>query len=478
MSDTGSINTQDDNTAAPQGAQTIAQTYADFALDLKYDDIPEDVRERAKYLILDSVGCALASSTFDFAAKILAGIKDLGGAGECSVINSNETLPVRDAVAMNAALVHGLDYDDTHMAAVLHASAVAFPPAFTFGEAVNASGQDILTSYVIAMETGIRIGMAADFGFHHHGYHATGVCGHFSSVLVAGRMYGLTAPQLASAQGIVVSTATASQEFLHDGAWNKRLHPGWAAVAGITAAHLAKSGFVGTGLPYEGDLGIFNLHLGEDGKKVDYKVLTDGLGSRWETPLMAIKPYPVCHIIHCIMDAALILRSEHNLTPEDVKSITILLPDQAKHLITEPEDLKKRPDTDYTAKFSAFFVVATCLIRGKFGLAELESDALQDETALALCVKSTCESDPDSRFPEFFSGGLIIETNDGRTLRHHEPINRGAGDRLLTNEEITEKFMDNAATAVDATEAKRIHYHVLKLDQMDGKAFAEGLIKK
>ena len=248
MSDTGSIDTQDDNTVAPQGAQTIAQTYADFALDLKYDDIPEGVRERAKYLILDSVGCALASSTFDFAAKILAGIKDLGGAGECSVINSNETLPVRDAVAMNAALVHGLDYDDTHMAAVLHASAVAFPPAFTFGEAVNAPGQDILTSYVIAMETGIRIGMAADFGFHHHGYHATGVCGHFSSVLVAGRMYGLTAPQLASAQGIVVSTATASQEFLHDGAWNKRLHPGGRRLPVSPRRTLAKSGFVGTGL--------------------------------------------------------------------------------------------------------------------------------------------------------------------------------------------------------------------------------------
>ena len=481
MPDTTIPEAQEGGTAKSTG-KTIAEQYADFALGLRYEDIPADVRERAKYLILDSIGCALASSRYPFAANILAGLKELAGgdgaAGDCSVINSTEKLPVRDAVTMNAALVHGLDYDDTHMAAVVHASAVSLPPAMTIGEAVHASGKDVLTSYVIAMETSIRIGMAADFGFHHHGYHATGVAGHFSCTLVAGRLYGLTPQQLARAQGIAVSTATASQEFLNDGAWNKRFHPGWAAVAGITAAQLAKSGFVGTALPYEGDLGIFRLHLGDDGKKVDYTVLTDGLGSRWETPLMAVKPYPVCHIIHCVMDAALILRKEHNLTPDDVKAITILLPDQAKHLITEPEDLKKRPDTDYTAKFSAFYVVATCLVRGKFGLNELEDDALTDETALALCALSTCVSDPDSRFPEYFSGGLVIETKDGRTLRHHEPINRGAGDRLLTNEEITEKFMDNAATVVDEKEAARLRDHVLKLDKMDGRTFAIGLAKK
>lgn len=476
MPDSTTADSKDHNKVQSAEA-TYAEQYADFALNLKYEDIPADVRERAKYLILDSIGCAMASTRYPFSANILAGLKELGGEGDCSVINKTEKLPVRDALTMNAALVHGLDYDDTHMAAVVHASAVSLPPAMTIGEAVNASGQEILTSYVIAMETAIRIGMAADFRFHHHGYHATGVCGHFSGTLVAGRLYGLTPEQLARAQGIAVSTATASQEFLNDGAWNKRLHPGWAGVAEITAAHLAKNGFVGTALPYEGDLGIFALHLGEDGKTVDCTVLTDGLGARWETSQMAIKPYPVCHIIHSIMDAALILRTEHNLTPDDVKSITILLPDQAKHLITEPEDLKKRPDTDYTAKFSAFYVVATCLVRGKFGLNELEDEALKDETALALCAKSTCVSDPDSKFPEYFSGGLIIETNDGRTLRHHEPVNRGAGDRLLTNEEITDKYMDNAMTVGDEANAVRVRDHVLKLDQMNGKTFAAGLSK-
>ena len=482
MQDVATLDKTDESETSSKSDKTIAETYAEFALNLRPDDIPSDVRERAKYLILDSIGCALASSRYPFAASILAGLKELAGgdsgSGDCSVINLNEKLPVRDAVTMNAALVHGLDYDDTHMAAVVHASAVALPPAMTIGEAVNASGADILTSYVIAMETSIRIGMAADFGFHHHGYHATGVTGHFSCALVAGRLYGLTPQQLASAQGIAVSTSTASQEFLADGAWNKRFHPGWAAVAGITAAHLAKSGFVGTALPYEGDLGIFNLHMGEDGKKVDHAVLTDGLGSRWETPLMAVKPYPVCHIIHGVMDAASILRKEYGLVPEDIKAITILLPEQSKHLVTEPEDLKKRPETDYTAKFSAFYVVATCLVRGKFGLDELEDDALRDETVLGLCALSTCVSDPDSNFPEFFSGGVVIETKDGRTLRHHEPVNRGAGDRLLTNAEITEKFMDNAMTVGDKALAERLRDHVLNIDQIDGKTFATGLAKK
>ncbi|MGY8991152.1 MAG: MmgE/PrpD family protein [Rhodospirillales bacterium] len=480
MPDTTTPGNKDGGTAQSAGA-TYAEQYADFALNLKYDDIPEDVRSRAKHLILDSIGCALASTRYDFASKIRDGLKSLSSidnaSATCSVINMADTFPLRDAVTMNAALVHGLDYDDTHMAAVVHASAVSLPPAMTIGECVNASGQEILTSYIIAMETAIRIGMAADFGFHHHGYHATGVCGHFSSVLVAGRLFGLNKAQLARAQGIMVSTASAGQEFLNDGAWNKRFHPGWAAVAGITGAHLAKGGFVGTALPYEGDLGIFNLHMGEDAKKVDYSVLTDGLGSRWETPEMAIKPYPVCHIIHAIMDAALILRKENDLKPEDIKKITILLPEQSKHLITEPEELKKAPDSDYTAKFSAFFVVGACIARGKFGLMELEPEVLKDPEILKLCALSECVSDPDTRFPEFFSGGLIIETKDGRTLRQHEPVNRGAGDRQLTDQEIIDKYMDNAMTVTDAAEAKRIRDHVLKLDQMDGKAFSKGLAK-
>lgn len=460
---------------------TYAEAYADFALSLKYDDIPEEVRSRAKHLILDSIGCAMASTRYEFAAKIRDGLTSLGSIdnapGTCSVINMADKLPLRDAVTMNAALVHGLDYDDTHMAAVVHASAISLPPAMTIGELVNASGKEILTNYVIAMETAIRIGMAADFGFHHHGYHATGVCGHFSSALVAGRMFGLDKAQLARAQGIMVSTSTAGQEFLNDGAWNKRFHPGWAAVAGITGAHLAKGGFVGTGLPYEGELGIFNLHMGEDAKTVDYNVLTDGLGKRWETPEMAIKPYPVCHIIHAIMDAALVLRKENDLKPEDIKKITILLPEQSKHLITEPEELKKAPDSDYTAKFSAFFVVGACIARGKFGLMELEPDVLKDPEILKLCALSECVSDPDTLFPKYFSGGLVIETKDGRELRHHEPVNRGAGDRQLTDQEIIDKYMDNAMTIGDEENAVRVRDHVLNLDQLDGKAFAAGLAK-
>ena len=225
---------------------------ADFAHTLRLEDVPGAVRERAKQLIVDAVGVALASVRYPFAQRMRAGLSALGGEGNISLIGSSQRLTLRDAATMNAALIHGLDFDDTHMAAVVHATCVSLPSALAVGEATNARGADILAAYIIAVEAAIRIGETADYGFHSSGYHATGVVGHFAAALAAGRLLGLDAEQIASAQGVVLSTAMASREFMEDGSWNKRLHPGWAAVAGITAAYLVRDGFIGSERPYDG----------------------------------------------------------------------------------------------------------------------------------------------------------------------------------------------------------------------------------
>ena len=157
--------------------------------------MPCEIINRSKYLILDALGVALAATQHDFATRTLAGFKAMSAgdsnAGKCGVIGMAARLPVRDAAAMNGILVHGLDYDDTHMRAVVHASSVALPAALSTGEQVNASGADMLSAYMAGMEIAIRIGDAANYGFHSNGYHATGVVSHFSSGLVAGRLLSL-----------------------------------------------------------------------------------------------------------------------------------------------------------------------------------------------------------------------------------------------------------------------------------------------
>ncbi len=454
---------------------TLSQQLSGFAHGLAYDDIPAEVRERARYLILDAVGVALASTKYEFAHCVLDGIHGMAEGGDCSVIGMPGKLPLRDAVLMNGVLVHGLDYDDSHLRAVLHPTVTAFITALGVAEKLGLAGRDLLTAYVLGVEMVTRIATAAKGGFHHFGFHPTGLVGHFSCTITAGKLYGLTAQQITMAQGLAGSTAAATQEFLEEGAWNKRLHPGWAAVAGITAANLARGGTIGPTKPYEGRLGIFNTHLKELAKDVDYTEITKALGRTWEVMNVAVKPFPVCHFIHACGDAALILREKHALQPEQIEKITALVAKETMHIIAEPEALKKCPANDYDAKFSVHYFVAACLARGKFGLAELEADVRGDAGILALAQKVEAAPDPDSLYPDFLSGGIVIRTKDGKEYRHHERINRGAGDRALTGAEIEAKYFDNARLALSEHRAREIRDAILRLDKLDARELARVL---
>ena len=453
--------------AAAAAPANIAQALAAFVHNLEFDAIPAAVRERAAYLMLDATGIALASTRWDFAHKSLSAVQGLAGSGggrKCTVLGMPARLPLRDAVLLNGILVHGLDYDDTHVPGVIHATASAFPCALGVGEHLGLSGRAVLTAYVAGIETGARLGAVAKGAFHQIGFHPTGLIGAYACALLAGRLLGATPAQLHMAQGITLSTGAGSLEFLEDGSWSKRLHPGWAGVAGITGAALARQGFVGPQRPYEGRFGLFPSHLGPLAEGCDYALATAGLGETWELEQVAVKPFPICHFAHGCADAALALRREHGLRPEDIAEIRALVPREVIKTICEPVANKLRPVSDYDAKFSLPFIVAACLVRGRFGLAELEADALHDETILALAAKVRYEADPASPFPRAYSGELVLTTRDGRELRQREHINRGAAERPLANAEIEAKFLDNAQRAVSRERAGRIRDALLGLE--------------
>ena len=282
------------------------------------------------------------------------------------------------------------------------------------------------------------------------------------------------------AQGIAASSAAGVQVFLEEGAWTKRFHPGWGAVAGITAAYLARSGFVGPTRPYEGKFGLLETHLQDHIAAADPSLIADALGERWDLADTAIKPYPVCHFIHGAADAALVLRTElpdPRAIAQAIRGIRILLPAPTLPIVAEPAADKARPQTDYAAKFSAPFVIATCLLRGRFGLAELEPAALADPDVLALCARSTCEADPDTAFPAYFSGGVEVELSDGRRLRHHIRVNSGAGERALDVAGASAKFLDAASMHLSRATAERACEAVLAIDTTSVRDTMAALVK-
>lgn len=429
---------------------TPAARLAAFCRDVTWESLPLEVRDKARLHALDTLGLALASHAQEFAAPALAGIAAAAGTGECTVIGDERRLAPRDAALANGLLMHGLDYDDTHPASIVHPSVVGLPAALAIGEQIQAPCTDVLAAYAIGVESAIRIGAAAKGGFHHAGFHATGIVSHFGAALAAGKLLGLTETQLVAAQGIAASTASGVQVFLEEGAWSKRLHPGWGALAGITAAHLARSGFVAPSRPYEGKFGLFDSHL--HGGVAELGAITEGLGENWRLLETAIKPYPVCHFIHGCLEAALELHG--SFAVDEVEKVVVLLANDTLPIVAEPAEVKQRAATEYEAKFSAQFVVAKALLLGKFGLAELTPAALSDPATSSLAAKVLCRADPQTQFPRYYSGAVSVVLKDGRELHRRIPINKGAGPRALSAQDIQSKFLANAMLRLDAGRAQ------------------------
>jgi len=422
-------------------ARAVSEELGAFAARLRWEDVPPEVRIRARHLILDAVGCALAARRFDFSRTALQGIHDVAGNGDSVVIGHRLRLPLRDAVMANAILAHGLDYDDTHGEGIVHLTASAFPTVLAVASRAKLTLREMLLAYVIAVECGARLGAVAKGAFHQVGFHPTGVIGAFAAALAAGKLYGLDATQLAQAQGIALSVASGSLEFLEDGAWTKRLHPGWAGAGGITAAALARGGFKAPRAAYEGRFGLFASYLGARAAGCDLSRATAGLGETWETMNVALKPFPACHFAHAFADAAIDLHRD--VQGEEIQSITAVVPEGIVKTVCEPLAAKRRPANDYDAKFSLPYIIAASLARGRFGLEELA--ALHDEAILSLAARTAYAVDRSFDFPRHYGGEVVVRLRDGRELRRREAVNRGSADRPLANAGIVAKYRANAA---------------------------------
>lgn len=440
---------------------TLSRTFADFAAGLTLDQVPESVRTRAAHLMLDAVGTGFAALGETWAEKAFLSACELGS-GNTPVLGRGRQLSVRDAALVNGVLMHGLDFDDTHSRGVIHATVSSLPAVWAVADRRKASGADMLLAYIIAMEVSIRVATVAAGRFHDIGFHPTGLAGAFGATVAAGRLMGLTVDQMVMAQGITLSMAGGSLEFLDDGAWTKRLHPGWAASSAITAATLAKNGFVGPRAAYEGRFGLFSLYM-RDRTPATLGHAVAGLGSVWEIENVAIKPIPACHFTHAPADAAAALHDAHGLTEGEIERVTVLMPEGTVNVVCEPATPKRTPATSYDAQFSIPYVVATGLLKGRFTLAELKQEALTDPAVLALAQRVDYALDPATDFPVHFTGEVIVETRDGRRLQHREAVNRGAADRPLSNEEIRAKFDGNVAVSRAPGRADTIANAVLSI---------------
>jgi 2-methylcitrate dehydratase PrpD len=443
--------------------EPYSQAIARYVRELNLENVPQAVVDKAKLVFLDTLGVALASSTMDFGRMVINVAQQLGGTPSSRLIGSRLKVAAANAVLANGTLAHGLDYDDTLEAAIVHTGCCAGMTALAVGEELGASGKAVLEAAIAATEVMCKIGLVAPGKFHARGFHPTALCSTFGAAAAASKLYGLDPAQWNDAFGLCGSQSSGIIEYLADGTWTKRLHPGWSAHGGVIATLLAREGFRGPATVFEGQHGFYRAFGGAN--EYPFEQLNE-LGRLWEIPKLTFKSYPCGSISHPYMDCALTLRQKHAIKSDQVIEIVCRTAEGPVHRLWEPLEQKRRPPTPYAAKFSLPFSIAVMLIRGKAGLEEFSDAAIRDPEILDLASKVRYELDSTIDYPRHFSGHVKISLADGTMLEENQPYPRGGFESPLPPEEIEAKFRANARLALSEGQLDLIVKSVKTLEQL------------
>lgn len=448
---------------------TATQTLARFTFELDSGAVPEPVREAVSLHLLDALGCGLAAVATDAAPYARAlGSGDPGGATALGV--PTRTAPATAALA-NGITCHALDFDDTHPASIAHVSAVVAPAALAAAEAAGADGRELTAALLAGDEIACRIGRVAGDAFHLRGFHPTAICGVFGATAAVARIAQLGERRLTHALGIAGSMAGGLMAYLGDGAETKRVHPGWMAHAAHHAVALARHGATGPAAVLEGRFGVYSAFVERHDVAPDE--LVADLGTHWETPAIAFKPYPACHFVHAPLDALIALQAEHGFAPEAIERITVCSPQAGIELVCDPLERKRVPATPYESKFSAPFALAAWLHAGAVDATTFGEPLLRDPAVLALAAKVDWERRDYDTFPASLPGGVRVALAGGTVLERHLPHQRGGAGNPLAATDVRAKFRANARLALADAQVDALESAVLELErQPDANAFA------
>jgi 2-methylcitrate dehydratase PrpD len=335
--------------------------------------------------------------------------------------------------------VHGEDFDDTFEGGPVHAGAVIVPAVLAACERHAGDGRAALLGIAVGVETMCRLSLVTPKLVHKAGFHPTAVLGAVGAAAGVGAALRLNARQLVDALGNAGSMASGIIEYLAEGAWTKRLHPGWAAQSGLRAALIGRAGFVGPRTVFEGTHGLFNgfAHTREG----NYDALLGDFGTRWVT--LAFKPYPCGTMTHPYIDCARRLAAG-GIKADAIQELVCEVAEGTVHRLWEPLAGKRRPPNGYAAKFSTPYCLAAGFVRGGVGLDAFTDEAVRDPAVLAVAAKVRYEIDPKNPYPDNYTGHVRALLRDGTMVEERQPHLRGGGHEPLTRRDIEEKFALNA----------------------------------
>ena len=433
-------------------AAPLAPDLAARVLALRAEQLPGAVADAARLHLLDALGVAIAGSVAP-TTPLREGLLRLG-LGDSTVVGRPERLAPASAALVNGTYAHAMEFDDTHVASVIHGSAVVVPAALAAAERSGASGAQLLLGIAAGWEALVLLGLASPGGYQAAGFQTVAVAGPFGAAIAAAVVERAPVAILAAALGICGSQASGSFAFLSDAANVKALHAGWAAHAGLLALDLAAAGVAGPARVFEDRFGFFAGYAHDAQAPERLRELLPGVGERWALPDAAFKGYPCCHYIHPFLEIAERLHAD-GAGPEDVERLVCHVPDGAAPIVCEPWASKRAPSSDHDARWSLPVCVAQVLLHGRLRSEDVTGIAT-DAEVLALAQRIDWEPWTGSGFPARFPARVTVQRGDGRCEELEVPDVRGTPSRPWSPGDVAAKFQANVEPVLGADRAARI----------------------
>ncbi len=445
----------------------ITKKLVKFCTALKYNDLPLEAVDMVKYYALDFLGVIARGSQEESSKAMYRFMGDLGMPNEGGVvIGTNLKTPFQYSALANGTAAHSLEFDDVNNEASLHPGVAIFPAAIAACEMADKGGKEFIEGVVLGYEVMIRLGKALGPKEHYSkGFHPTGTCGTFGAAATVAKIMGLSEQQTLNAMGLAGSQAAGSMEFLTQGAWSKRMHPGWAAHNGIIACLLAKNGFTGPSTIIEGKFGF--LHAYSDNANPDKAV--KGLGESFEILKCSIKPHACCRYMQSSIDAILEIIKENKIKPADIEKITLGILQAGYSIIASPIESKRSPQTIYEAQFSMPYGAAIAILFGKATLDEFTQDLLHSPEIKTLMEKVYCVKDPelDKVYPKHWPAAAEIKTKAGKVFSIRLEYPKGDPENALSWDELIEKFNGLASSIYSLALREKIIEQVKNIDDIE-----------
>lgn len=415
------------------------ETLATFITSFDGAKIPEPVRAIAVRSLVNWAGCALGGARHPALLNAITAMRPFIGAPQASVIGRHDCVDALNAALFNGISSHVLDFDDTHMATLVHPSGPVLSALLALAEYHPIDGNTFVEAIVFGIEVECRIALGVCPAHYDIGWHVTGTVGGFGAAAAVGRALKLDAKQMAWALGIAATQAAGLREVF--GTMCKSLHPGRAAQSGLSAALMAQAGFTSSLRAIEAPRGFAYVLSNEQ----HFEKMTEGLGTVWHTLENSFKPYACGLVIHPIIDGCLTLRQQHQFSSDDIKQIDLKV-----HPLVLELTGKTAPTTGLEGKFSVQHSAAIVTHEGKSQARQYSDATVQDPAVTKLRSKVQVAIEPGLRVDE---AKVTMTLHDGRVLHHHVIHALGSIERPMNDAQVDAKFMDLASTVMTPEQA-------------------------